>query len=1052
MGKGTAHGEQRGPGDAGGRARFVRGALLAVVLGLQAGCKDQHAENVTQPERPFLYEAEFSRTAPLAALAHQVVIHELEESSSGRLAENVSRHALEAGSYTFCIERDDPWVRQLLLDDEEGRRRVALQAGSDCVTLELGRGNYRLTLLHDGKSIAGPHRVAFVRRLNASPPLLTDAGVPRSGWWALAPDDPTGQGRVGRLRAQPPPQSLDSFFYPSVEPVVADFSSRQVDEYALFNLEALGGNAPLGPLPQILYQQFPLDVTTDILSVPSSTLVANASGTTPNNKFGFDPLLVVDLGNQKAQLQARTNLFQGGIYSGFFIDTSDSSIVKWYQKPAGIPYMDTLVLFRAFPYGDQDGTQVVLQEGEVALYQQCNFGGQVTVFVLDTSDFSALTSSALTLDRTTASVKLGPATGVVLHADAGFTGTSQTVEVDTTCLDGSPIGRGTRSIQVRPLVQIFVASSSCEGCNLAGVDFSNLTVSGADLANASLVGATLNRTVFHASKSLAGTDFSGATITCSDFSGTPDRLVDLTATKMLTAVFTDELPTCRSNVADTKVSVLSLAPVALKQGNLTGSSIDFLGAGLTDLQGAMWPGATVLNGLFFDVDFSAANLSGVTFVRTAFDPNCSGRICRRSFGGATLDGVLGLRLASPGQPQDLTSADFSGASLGCLEDGGPQCVDLSGTMLAGVQFEGSRLAGTRLGTSLPDANFTGASLDGVTGLTGADLRGAVFAGATLPGTDLTGAMLDFADFRDAGVDGGILGSVTGLNTILTTGADFTGAQFGGPGLAGASLQGATLDQAVFASGSDMSGIRFNDSSLIAVDLSGRSLFGARFTRANLTNANLSGALLSNNPPAVPTPADFTGAHLKDVNLASAKLQGTVFDYASLYGSFNGLNNGPPDFPCETDLGKCGASAPTGFTCSCATVVGATMTRTKFTNAFLYGVDFGGKSTVINGVDFSNALLVGANFENTTFQTDPTQGGAQPVFSGAFLQGANLSTASLDTTSFENAYVDFEPNGNEVQVVLGSSYLGFKGWGGSNSSVCVQMAYDLFVTQAPVTTA
>ena len=104
-----------------------------------------------------------------------------------------------------------------------------------------------------------------------------------------------------------------------------------------------------------------------------------------------------------------------------------------------------------------------------------------------------------------------------------------------------------------------------------------------------------------------------------------------------------------------------------------------------------------------------------------------------------------------------------------------------------------------------------------------------------------------------------------------------------------------------------------------------------------------------------------------------------------------------------------------------------MIRTDFTNAFLYGVDFSGSGTTINGVDFSNAILVGANFDDATFEVDTSHGGAQPKFEGAWLQGADLGTASLDNTTLANAFVDFEPGGNEMEGLLGPSYTGFNGW-------------------------
>ena len=236
-----------------------------------------------------------------------------------------------------------------------------------------------------------------------------------------------------------------------------------------------------------------------------------------------------------------------------------------------------------------------------------------------------------------------------------------------------------------------------------------------------------------------------------------------------------------------------------------------------------------------------------------------------------------------------------------------------------------------------------------------------------------------------------------------------------------------------------------------MDLSGLALYGATFNEANLTNSNLARALLSNNPDAgIMAPADFTGAHLKDVNLSGAQLQGTVFHFASFYGSFNAIAKGPPVLPCETDVTKCPSTK--GFTCSCASAAGATMTRTDFSNAFLYGVDFARSETTINGVDFSNAILVGASFDGASFDVDPTHGGAQPKFPGAFLQGTNFGAASLDNTSFANAYVDFEPGGNNMQVLLGPSYTGFNGWQPANQPVCVKLDYTSFVTTVPVTTS
>jgi uncharacterized protein YjbI with pentapeptide repeats len=286
-----------------------------------------------------------------------------------------------------------------------------------------------------------------------------------------------------------------------------------------------------------------------------------------------------------------------------------------------------------------------------------------------------------------------------------------------------------------------------------------------------------------------------------------------------------------------------------------------------------------------------------------------------------------------------------------------------------------------------------------------------------------------------------------------------GADLSGLNLSGFDFQGAILDNATGLAGttaqpSQLSGVLFNNASLKNVDLSNALLYGANFTNANLENASLSGAFVTNNlnaNPPILTAADFTGAHLKNVNLSAAKLDGVIFDHASFYGSFNGI---APTFPCQTDTTQCPA-AKTGFTCSCATAVGATMVRTNFSSAYLYGVDFGGWTTIMNGVSFTGAVLVGANFTGATFAVDPTQGGSPPDFSSAYLQGAQFDpNANLTDTSLSGAFVDFgaatNPNtGNIMQLLLGPAYTAFHGWEAPNQRVCVQAAYASF-TVMPAT--
>jgi hypothetical protein len=58
-------------------------------------------------------------------------------------------------------------------------------------------------------------------------------------------------------------------------------------------------------------------------------------------------------------------------------------------------------------------------------------------------------------------VKAGHNTVAVLLR-ANFGGTTVTA-AESPCLDGTPIGRNTRSIERRPALPVFIASSSCTG-------------------------------------------------------------------------------------------------------------------------------------------------------------------------------------------------------------------------------------------------------------------------------------------------------------------------------------------------------------------------------------------------------------------------------------------------------------------------------------------------------------------------------------------------------------------------------------------------------------
>jgi uncharacterized protein YjbI with pentapeptide repeats len=187
------------------------------------------------------------------------------------------------------------------------------------------------------------------------------------------------------------------------------------------------------------------------------------------------------------------------------------------------------------------------------------------------------------------------------------------------------------------------------------------------LLNANLSGATLNRTILHAARSLSGTVFSNATIACSDFSGTDGGLVDLTQTELSAADFNADISSCRSNFSNTKVDVSRIKPAALPLLDLTQATILLSSSPpLENLSGVLWPRTTLQGGSLQGVHFGNADLQG-----------------------ATLSGV------------DLRGAVFAGANL------------------TGATFTGARIDGS----NLQDAGVTGTTFIDVSGFQTAVVQG-----------------------------------------------------------------------------------------------------------------------------------------------------------------------------------------------------------------------------------------------------------------------------------------------------------------------------------------
>ena len=673
-----------------------------------------------QSTQRVLYEQDFVADPALAALSTDIVLFDLEPSPHGKTTRTQSaRYDLEAGKHTLCLDTDDPFLTDVVLEDARGKKlvRLHLPHGPNgqgngrgkprkpaCAQVTLAAaGTYTMRVAHDGGSIASAHRVAFAQPMSASPRLADGTGAPLGGYWALRPDtslDP--RRRLGRVVAPPPDRSVPGTPFTAIRPLLADFTARQIDDAGLFRFtdpnDPTVGTHPPGTL--------------DLAKLDASgfwTGFADDGQTRNNAFFRTVPLVVNDLGGYRFQLGVTR---KDNKPADFFLRSTPFSETTFslnydQRQPDPAPPAALEVLFRFYP----DGTQIgELQEGEVALFQQCNYQGRAAVFALDAANLSELSSPVITLDKTAASVRLGNNTAAILHSGLLYTGTEQIVEFDTPCLTGTPIGSGTSSLQIRSLSFLLVSSRRCEKCQLLGVDLSGLDLSGTEVESG---------------VDLKGANLSGATLTATNL-----------AFASLEGAILDDVTGPDINLSSAFLTSASLRGAKLPQGKLYGATL-------------------------IEADLEGADLEG------AFLSNCTAASCSPSVAnGASLNNahLKNVNLAAA----DMSAADFSNASFyssafvgagKCTFSDGNCATAAGATMnntqfgsayLAGVDFTGAQVQGVQFGGAvLIGANFGGATLSvdpGVgtnSGFTSAFLQGAQLANAALNGTSLANAFLDF---------------------------------------------------------------------------------------------------------------------------------------------------------------------------------------------------------------------------------------------------------------------------------------------------------------------
>jgi uncharacterized protein YjbI with pentapeptide repeats len=538
-------------------------------------------------------------------------------------------------------------------------------------------------------------------------------------------------------------------------------------------------------------------------------------------------------------------------------------------------------------------------------------------------------------------------TGANLTNARGTTlvGTPATLPAGFAVVASTLVGPGV-DISNRNLDDVDFSGVNLSGANLSGTHLLRTSFVGTNLSGANLTSANLQLTNF------AGADLTGATLNY--VSGDPmqvNRSADFTnadlsnahidqSTSMIGPVFTG------ANVSGANLTGLrSSGPSLLTSGDITGTPQ--LSSAMRLANGYLVGAYTDLAGVdLSNVDLSDVNISGADFTGA-------------TLANANLSGVVASNTILV--DADLTDTDLDGASL--------TSTDLSGADLTGASAVGifsntlTGTAATALPTGISYPHNSTAFLVGP----GAKLNSDDLTGLDLSGIDLSGADLSYAKLVSADVTG-----TNFANSVLTRlkSSNLTGLAVGLPTpwvqrsgfLIGpwASLTSFTLDGVDF-SGTDLTSVRFDDSTLSNLDLSGVDLSSVSLAGATLTNVNLSGANLSG--------AELGYAVLTNVNLHGANVQSAEFHWASLSG-----------VRADDVVGTVN-SLPSNWSQRGALLVGpgANLSGDDLSGLDLSGLTFGGVD--LTGVNFANADLtgtglVGANLTNADFA------------------GANLTSASL----------------------------------------------------------
>jgi uncharacterized protein YjbI with pentapeptide repeats len=842
------------------------------------------------------------------------------------------------GKYELCIEKDDPYVTKVQWFDGQDQKTAEIIPPTECETVDIKAGSYRMVIHHDGKQVESLEGELGRHGFVSSPPPASlgnrsarsalnhktikynwvDLGADNS-YWAI-------KGHNGRFLSRESSHWSGDFY-----PIKVNASDAGHSELFSTSTDA-NGNLLLHAYAQENHSL----LTWRSVSYTSS---GSETGTyTMGSSETADSFYTAATGaNAPSYLHAGNYQFRYGVNStpggGSAVDHCMTIGAHDYLEMAvgGCSSSSEQIFTVAFRYYP-DGTQIdPLEEGEVAIFDRCDYEGHAFVFAANTPDFSALDGSDFFINNIASSIKLGPDTTANLYADDSYKGRHSLVISDVPCLDRDHVGDNTTSsLTVSISRKLLVSSNSCTWCNLRGAQLSRANLSKANLSHSFLDDAVLD----HAT--LTGANLSHASVKNAnlDEARLGPYLADSYATpRPAGCVETDHhwytCPPVFTNLKNANFSGAQLYRADLTMADASSSTFDNAHLSRATLTGTAFNGASMKN-----ADLSRAHLYIYNHRSSNLPQDCINKP------------------TCPSQVPRLDDADLTGANL-------TDTISLS-TDLTRTNFTNATMNHTNLARSaFTCTNFTGVDMDLVYYASGAKFLNtdtcrvkidlfstAKFHPSTWKAFDLTGA------------------TIRGTNGSNLEGTDLSGIDFKGAMMSRVHLEGANLSDADFRCDgedcTDLTGAYLQGANLQRAKFDHAQILGADFQRTDLTSAVFTGAKGSVEETGdLPTLFDYALMH--NVTLDNGQFVEASFTYASIYAAM-GEN---------------------------VSANGANFTRANFSNAILSKLNL--TKAKLQEVNMSGANLVDAILGGVSMKGATLTGA---YLQGAHLEGTDLSQANL----------------------------------------------------------